>query len=428
VSSKKQVIITNVRLGRLVHGGQALGETAEGKKIFIWGGLPGELVDVRVTKKKSSYLEGIVTEVHEPGPDRIEPLEPLSYLSTSPWQIVNFAAENKAKQSILQETFQREGLESVEWGDFVGGDQEYGYRNKVEFGFWGDDDGLHLAHYVRGTHGKQIITANALADDRINQVAAVFINNLDEYAKETGLRAGDLKTVVFRSSQGSEVVAALFVKKQPEFDFTDFKVPEGLKGLDIYYSNPKSPASVPTEKIYSSGDITLTDSIMDTNITYDVLSFFQVNVPVFERALQKVLQGINGKSVIDFYSGVGTIGIPIGASVLVESDATNVAMAKHNIGDRNIKVIEASSQSAGEYINDRDALIVDPPRAGLHKDVIARILEAKPPKVVYLSCNPSTQARDVALLTEVYKIQAAQGYNFFPRTPHIESLIVLQLK
>ncbi len=425
--SKKIEIIEKVKLDKLVHGGQCIGVTTDGKKVFVWGGLPNEVVDVRVIKKKSKYVEAIVTEIIESSQDRVEPLEPNSYLSTSPWQIMTFKAENDAKQAILTETFTREGLD-VTFAKFIAGKKEFGYRNKQEFGFWGDDNGLNLAHYVRGTHGKQIIQSSALATDSINKAAAAVRDEL----RRLKVWGGDLKTLVLRCSASNEVVGALFIKKK--IDFTIFEVPEELKGLVIYYSDPKSPASVPTKQLYSFGDIKLMDTISGKDIMYDVMSFFQVNIPVFEEVAKKISGAIKiykkaspkGK-VIDMYSGVGTIGLIAGANTLVESEISNIEMAKLNAKGSKVKVVHASSEKALDEILPNSCVIVDPPRAGLHKDVIAKLLEDGPRAVIYLSCNPSTQTRDVKMLSEKYKITLAQGYNFFPRTPHIESLVKLEL-
>jgi 23S rRNA (uracil1939-C5)-methyltransferase len=235
---------------------------------------------------------------------------------------------------------------------------------------------------------------------------------------------GKLKTVVLRASEAEEVVAALFIKE--ELDMSSFKLPASLKGLDIYYSNPKSPASVASKKLYSFGDIKLNDKILGINITYDVMSFFQVNIPVFELALEQIKLALNNKSSVDVYSGVGTIGIVVGSSALVETDKSNVEMAKLNASEINIDVVEASAEDALKYIVEDKVLIVDPPRAGLHRSVVDKIAEVRPTQIIYLSCNPSTQARDVKLLENQYKVSYAQGFNFFPRTPHIESLIVLE--
>jgi 23S rRNA (uracil1939-C5)-methyltransferase len=421
--TKKITIIDNVRLGKLVHGGQCLAEAPNGKKLFVWGGLPGELASVKVTKKKSSYMEGIITEIHEASANRIDPVEPLSYLSTSPWQIMNYESENEAKQNILAEAFEREAIVVLKWSEFIAIDQQYNYRNKNEFGFWGAEDGLHLAHYVRGTSGKQMVIGSSLALDAINKAA----QDVRDELSRLDVWGGKLKTVLIRSSQSGDAVAALFIKEDLA-SCSDFTLPASLKGIDIYYSDPKSPASVPTSKLYSLGDVNLTDTINGKKISYDVLSFFQVNIPMFEKALTVIVDQLNREPSVDFYSGVGAIGIAAGSDVLIESDHANVAMAQKNIKGTDTKVVHASSETALEHISADKVLIVDPPRAGLHKDVIQKINEVKPPKVLYLSCNPSTQARDVKLLEEQYRVVYAQGFNFFPHTPHIESLIVLELR
>lgn len=414
---KKSLVIEKVELGKFVHGGQCIAETSEGKKIFVWGGLPGEIVDVRVIKKKSNYLEGIVEEVIRPSKHRIDAKELQSYLSTSPWQIVDFAFENESKQQILEETFEREKLD-IEWDDFASGDKQYGYRNKLEIGFWGDDNGLHLAHYARGSHGKVIAENNALVADCINNAArevCTEINKLD-------LWAGKLKTLILRCNKGSQVVGALFLKE--EIDLGNFNVPKSLKGLDIYFSNPKSPASVPTKLLKKFGDTNLSDEILGKQIEYSVLSFFQVNLEIFEQALSLIKAEIGASKSTDMYSGVGTIGVAVGSDILVESDEQNIKTAKINAGKS--EVVHAPSEKALNYVIPDHVLIVDPPRAGLHHDLVNKILEVLPPKIIYLSCNPATQSRDVKMLSEKYKVTLAKGYNFFPRTPHIESLIILE--
>ena len=136
---------------------------------------------------------------------------------------------------------------------------------------------------------------------------------------------------------------------------------------------------------------------------------------------------------LDLYSGVGTIGLTIGGDdiTLVEINEHAVAEMQRNItklNRANAKAILAPSEKSLEYITGEQIVIVDPPRAGLHADVVRRLLETTPPRIIYLSCNPVTQARDVALLQQSYRIVHHRGYNFFPRTPHIEHLVVLDKK
>lgn len=172
---------------------------------------------------------------------------------------------------------------------------------------------------------------------------------------------------------------------------------------------------------------------------YVAEGFFQVNLPVYEQALTDMATWIrttptelnHTPATVDMYSGVGTIGLTIGGEkvTLVEINEHAVQEMQRNIHalgrEHNAKAILAASEQALDYIHPDNLIIVDPPRAGLHTEVVSRLLEKSPPRIVYLSCNPVTQARDVALLSEKYCIVHHQGYNFFPCTPHIENLVVL---
>jgi 23S rRNA (uracil1939-C5)-methyltransferase len=205
-------------------------------------------------------------------------------------------------------------------------------------------------------------------------------------------------------------------------------LPTQLKGLRVYHSNPKSPASVPTKLLYEIGETTLSDEINGNAMKYDPVSFFQANVPVFAQAVQSIATATkSAKKITDFYSGVGSIGLSLkNTTTLVETDGLAVGMAKINVGERPIEVVHANAEAALDYIVNDATLIVDPPRAGLHQKVINQIISVLPPQIVYLSCNPATQARDLKLLEENYKVTKFEIYNFFPKTPHIETLAILK--
>ena len=406
-------------IDKLVHGGQGMGVIGDGRKAFIWNALPGEVVRARLTRTRKDFVEGIAEEIISPSAHRIEPKEDI-YLATSPWQIMDLEYENIQKALIVSETFSREHVELPDFS-MLSDNVPFGYRNKIEFSFYGDDTGLHYAFFNRGSHQKQIVTESALALTQINSAAKEFLKELNTHT----IRAGDLKSVIFRCDQNGDVVAALFVKPET---FVELKKPKVIKGLKVYHSNPKSPASVLTKLLYQEGTTTLTDELNNTPITYDVCGFFQVNLPVFEMALKEIADATkNETKKVDMYSGVGTIGLAIGnTKTLVELDKANIDMANHNAQNQDVDVVHASTEKALQYIEYDVALIVDPPRSGLHRDVIERILAVKPPLICYLSCNPATQARDVALLKDSYKISIFSGYNFFPKTPHIETLVILE--
>ena len=335
-----------------------------------------------------------------------------------------YALENELKQQILIDSMSRADI--VHDGDitFYADVQQWNYRNKMEYSFFGNDDGLHLALFNRGTHQKQIVTGSSLARPEIDTVA----NKVCEVLQKNNVRASDLKSVVIRCNQAGDSVVALYVRNQEFMQIPELETT--AKGLVVTYSNPKSPASVRTQDLYKFGDISLTDELLEKPISYDVFSFFQGNVPAFTKTLRRIAEVTKESSVIDMFSGVGAIGLSLPkADILVESDANNVVWARKNTGvERSAEVVHATSERALEYVDDQHILIVDPPRAGLHKDLVDRIIDVKPPKIVYLSCNPSTQARDLATLQDAYHIKEITGYNYFPRTPHIESLAILMRK
>lgn len=426
----------SVTLSRIIGGGQAVGTLESGKKVLAWGGLPGETVDVTVTKKKSNYLEGIVTDVTNPSKERVEPADLDSYLSTSPWQIMSPDSEQHYKAALIEEAFELHDIVLPQPITVYGDDNNYLYRNKIEFSFWFDTDTneLSLAFFRRGTHGKIAVQETSLASPAITALSKVIVDVLNDLS----IGGRDLKTLMIRSNAAGEVTWQLYVKNEA-IDAAGIVAAVEAKSpsvcAEVIYSHPKSPASVITKRLVSSSEDSLTDTILDIPFRYATESFFQINLPVYEQALRDMKEWVAaGTPVVDMYSGVGTIGLTIGGEnlTMVELSKAAVHEMKRNIYELgrkdSVKAILAASEDAVEYITSDASIIVDPPRAGLHQDVIDRLLEAKPERIIYLSCNPATQARDVARLAEVYGIRHHQGYNFFPRTPHIEHLVILDKK
>ena len=435
---RKQIFET-LRLEKIVGGGQAIGTLDDGRKAFVWGGLPKELVTIRVTKKKSHFVEGIVTEIIEEIPERITPKDKNSYLSTSPWQIMPMSSEQSYKASLIEEAFLLHNITLPEKIEVFSDGVEFNYRNKVEFSWFGDktdddeNETLDLAFFKRGGKGKVVVDGTSLAHPSINKLAI----EIRDLLRTKPIVARQLKTLLIRSDQQGNAVWQLYVKDKIENLISDDEAKLlSAKGGEIIYSDPKSPASRITKRLEKFGDTTLSDTILGVAFNYACEGFFQVNIPVYEKALSDMKAWINCNEkllTLDLYSGVGTIGLTIGGDdvTLVEINEHAVAEMQRNItklNRPNAKAILAPSEKSLEYITDEQIVIVDPPRAGLHADVTNRLLETAPPRIIYLSCNPVTQARDVSLLQEKYEIVHHQGYNFFPRTPHIEHLVVLDKK
>ena len=498
----KRQSLETIHLDKIVGGGQALGTLADGRKCFVWGGLPGETVTVRITKKKSHLVEAVVEEVISPSPYRIQPRDPDSYLSTSPWQIMPLEVEQTYKAQLINDAFTLNNVTLPAAIDIYCDNVAYGYRNKVEFswysesvvsqavsqkkselalaspGLFSDDtrgidadsdreessgDTLDLAFFRRGSKGKIVVDGTSLAHPAINNLARAIRDLL----RHKRVAARQLKTLLVRCDQSGSCVWQLYVKDRlPEIITADEAAKLPAQGGEIIYSDPRSPASRITERLAHFGDTNLTDTILGVPFRYACEGFFQVNIPVYEQALrdmkewvpydcnsqhsgrqlghhQKIIRdprevaqifpGVplaTHQPILDFYAGVGTIGLTIGGGnvTLVEINADAVREMQRNITEldrTDARAVLAPSEQALDHITGKEIVIVDPPRAGLHTDVIATLLQQLPPRIIYLSCNPVTQARDVRLLQEKYHIVHHRGYNFFPRTPHIEHLVVL---
>ncbi|MCL2085593.1 TRAM domain-containing protein [Candidatus Saccharibacteria bacterium] len=394
---KRREIFERVEIGEIVPTGQGIGELADGRKAFVWGALPGETVEARLTKVKKSYAEGVASEIIEASPRRVEPRDEC-YMATSPWQIMDYDYELAAKAEIVRKAFRLQNVE-VEKPEVVTDFNEWHYRNKMEYSLYWDNDifsgrgGISLAQHARGSHRKVPIGQSSIERSEIFAEASRIIDELNARGEE----ARRYQALIMRCNQGGEVSGGLLENGKPHPVLAELR-----------------------------------DTILDREYSYSPNGFFQINLPVYEMALlaiREALAGWDGR-MVDMYSGVGTIGLSVanGREVtLVESNAAAAREASRNSeGMANARVVLAKSEEALEYITGDVCATLDPPRAGLDARVVARILEVLPPRVVYLSCNPITQARDVAMLLSAYKIALVKAFNFFPKTPHVENLVVLE--
>jgi 23S rRNA (uracil1939-C5)-methyltransferase len=414
-----------IKIEKLVNGGQGLG-FYEGKPAFVWNSLPGETVTVKLTKKKKNFLEGIAVQIRDSSPERISPKE-AHFISCSPWQIMTFGCENEWKKNIAKETFKKIG--SIELSDLeIVCDQHiFGYRNKIDYSFYVDRNGAaNLAFNKRGTHEKYPIDKCLLAKENINKAA---IEILDQLNSEK-IDRRDLKNLVLRENRKGQVVASLFVTST-NFEFLSDITNDIITGFHVYLSKLDM-----VKPLFSYGGNFIIEEIAGKSFKCSPLSFFQVNLDVFEKALSRIKTSIDENvEIVDFYSGVGSIGIALGdkvkSCVLVESDKETSTLANENIKInrfKNFKVYAGNAESKLSEIKKNKTIIFDPPRAGLHPKIINEILNILPDKIIYLSCDVATQARDIKMFNKNYEVKFCELYNFFPRTPHTESLAVLEIK
>lgn len=425
---------------KIAHDGAAEGQF-EGTPVRVHGMLPGEKAIVEATRKHGMFI-GVIKEIIVGSPSRKNP-EEMHYLSCSPWQVMDYAMQIALKHESLTSLFSY--YDDAPKSTFVPTEKFYGYRTKVEFSFTdralGQEGGentplpLSLAFHERGGGSRRLALDKgcALVSDGMNRVALTVCEKL----RVLGYTTTDLKTLVVRESKSTgKMIAVLYVKRMelPEFPVDDIA---DLTGFIVFHSTEKSPASVPTKELWRVGEDKLRESILGLDVVYSWDSFFQNNIPVFESALKQMSKAMPAHAnVLELYSGVGTIGLHLAKNALhvhgVEIIQGAVDSAKYNAEKAKLtnyvaECIPAEKMDA-RLLDKRDVLVLDPPRSGLHPKVIKMIVEKKPPTILYLSCNPETQARDYSCLKELYKIEQITGFDFYPETPHAESLLVLSLR
>lgn len=422
--------MTKIKIEKLIFGGQGLGHL-NGRAAMIWNALPGEEVTVKITKTKRSYCAGVAAQILHPAPERVAPRD-RHFLACSPWQIMRPETEDHWKKEIAREVYRQIGgmKDLPELAIVSSPENFYQYRNKMEFVFTADEQGqLSLAHSQRASHRAEPITTCSLLSPAASQTAMTILAWLNQQK----IAVRDLKSLLVRSNQAGETIAALFMNQAA--DFESFPALTGkLLGFYIFYSSPLSPANTISREIGHSGQDYLEETNGQKKFRYGLSSFFQINPPIFAAALADMTKSIQPTDkLVDFYAGVGTIGLSLQTArqslTLIESWPEAVAYAKQNIAlnhSQNARLVTGAAENALDYITPDSTVIFDPPRAGLHPKIIKKILATNPARIVYLSCNLATHARDLRLLLPRYRLKFLRLYNFFPRTPHIEGLAVLE--
>jgi 23S rRNA (uracil1939-C5)-methyltransferase len=418
----------------------------EENKYFVLNAIPGEKVLASIVKRKHKDFFGIATRIIRASKNRLPSTE-HHFTSSAPWQIMDLAEESAQKFTYIKNVFKDVAQTSTgEFEVYSDGIRE-GYRNKIEYSFYYDNDGLHYSFFLRDTKtGKTPITNSSLAHPTINTVAAKLIS----YLRERYVIARQLKSVIFRYSYLTKSVCLQLYIKDEKFYYDQSEVELFFKeeldsklisGIIFDYSFEKSPASITTKNFFTIGTNLLQEKIGEYSFTYPSYGFFQVNPPVLEYMIQDITDQITltipdhaSLNLLDLYCGVGTLGISFSklfktlTGVELFNDAKKFCeLNANNNSIENSTFIEASSEGSLEHFDGKEVIIVDPPRAGLHASVITKLKECEGCKfLLYISCNPSTMARDYQELKHQYDIVWQKAYNFYPQTPHVEHVILLK--
>ena len=382
-----------LKIEKITPTGQGIGTLEDGKKIFLWNTLPGEEVtSYNLLKKKASFDEGVALTFSQTSAHRVEPKDE-HFLSTSPWQIMQDDFEAEQKTKILTELYHKLWNKEIKFNQSP---KTWHYRNKMEYSLYFNlaSEKIELAIHPRGSHSKMPIKGSSIEREEIFTRAKAIVDELNRNHDE----ARKYQSLLLRANRNGEVSGGLFEKGKPHPVFKN-----------------------------------LTDKILDQTYSYSPNGFFQINLDIYEEVLKKIKSFIDlneTEKVLDLYSGVGTIGLSVASEkdlTLVEVDKSAFRELKENCKNfKNAKPVLAKSEDALEYIEPDSIVILDPPRAGCDEKLIKKLIEVRPKEIIYLSCNPITQVRDVSLLVAAgMELKSVEGFNFFPKTPHIESLVRL---
>jgi 23S rRNA (uracil1939-C5)-methyltransferase len=456
---KNQVV--EVEVENIAFGGKGLAKL-NGYALFIDQAVPGDLAAVRIIKKKKSYAEARVEQLIKPSPLRIDAPCPYSgYCGGCKWQFLAYDQQTAYKKNHVQESLQHIGrLYDVPVLDTLPSPNVFGYRNKMEFTCarrrWLLPEemaardplaaGMGLGLHVPGTFYKVLDTrACLLQPDLGNHI----LNDVRQYIKGSHLPVYDLRShtgfwrfVTLRHSAAHDnwmvnLVTAQEDHKtvQPLAD-TLMKTHPQVVSVVNNITDRKAGVAVGQKEVHLGGSPHLIDRIGNYDFKISANSFFQTNTAGAAQlyATVKDYAGLEGhETVLDLYCGTGTIGIYLSDAareiIGIEQVGSSVGDAENNCQTNhvnNCRFIQGDMRDCLQHLDiAADVMIVDPPRAGMHKDVVRRILKMLPEKIVYVSCNPAALARDVALMSAHYHIAEVKPVDLFPHTYHIESVSLL---
>ncbi len=464
---KEFPLLENVKITDIGAEGNALARV-DNLVVFVPMLIPGDIVDIRVIKKRKKYLEGRVVKFHEYSSDRIKPrCIHFGVCGGCKWQHLPYRLQLQFKEKQVRDNLTRIGkIELPEISPIIGSSEIYMYRNKLEFTFsdnrWHTDEEVvsdikfekedALGFHIPGLFDKVLdIKECHLQPEPSNSIR----NAVRQYAHENNLQffdlreqKGFLRNIVIRNSLESKVMVIVVFfhedveKREGLLDFLASEFPQ-ITSLMYIINSKRNDSLSDQDPVLYKGEDHLVEIMNGLKFRIGPKSFYQTNT---RQALElyriaKKFAGLSGKEIVyDLYTGTGTIANYIASDAEKVIGIEYVAEAVHDaIINSEINGILNTYFFAGDMrdvlsedffmLNGKpDVIITDPPRAGMHEDVIKRIIDASPEKIVYISCNPSTQSRDIQLLSEYYYVAGVQPVDMFPHTHHVENVVLLKRK
>jgi len=436
--------------------------------VFVQGAYPGDKVTAQLRKIKKSYAEAAIVKIISPSKDRVEPR--CKFFGTCggcKQQDLNYETQLKFKQELVKETFEHvAGLKDFDFEEIIPSKNNFFYRNKMEFSFadkrWltkeeiGSEDVFNKT-FALGLHIPRIFDKVLDIDECFlqSEISNEILNFTRKFFKErnasiysTKTHVGYLRNLVIRQSQNTDdLMVNLVTSKEDDALMKEYTsellkvVPQITTVINNINKKKASVAIGDYEKVYH-GEGFIYDKIGDYNFRISANSFFQTNTLQAENLYKTAMEfaELKGDEIIfDLYSGAGTIAIYVSgkakkvigfesirsalrdaAENAMLNQVENVQFAEANLFKSFLPIIEQNN------IEKPDVIIIDPPRSGMHKNTVDDVIQLNPQKIVYVSCNPATQARDIKLMVDAgYKLNKMKPVDMFPHTYHMENVAVL---
>lgn len=446
--------------------GKSVAKAPDGRVVFINNAVPGDVVDVQTFKKRKAYFEGSAVAFKKYSDKRTEPLcDYFGLCGGCKWQNLKYEEQLFYKQKEVVNNLQRlGGVELPEVMPILGSSDQYHYRNKMEYSF--SDTKWITAEQI--ADGSAIVDRRALGFhkpgmwDKVVDIDQCFLpldrtneirNFIRDYAKEHDLsffnlrnQHGLLRSLMIRTTSTGEIMVLLQF-----FENDKDSIDRLMKELDVqfpditsllYVINQKSNDTLYDQEIHCfSGQEYITEQMEGLRFRITAKSFYQTNSHQAHKLYEvtRNLANLKGDEIVyDLYTGTGTIAqfvakqaakvigvesVPEAIdAALKNAEINQISNVEFVVGDMKNVLTTAFFQEHGTP----DVIIVDPPRDGMHKDVVETILASDVPRIVYVSCNSATQARDLALMDDKYAIKVVQPVDMFPQTAHVENIVLLE--
>ncbi|MEK6732675.1 MAG: RsmD family RNA methyltransferase [Candidatus Omnitrophota bacterium] len=390
-----------IKIEKIIYPGKSLGLSKD-KTILTNEGIPGEIVEVIPLREKKNYIEAKTIRIITPSSARITPAC-SHYQACSPYQYIDYKTQLAIKESQLREIFPNADI------TITPSPEIWGYRNKIRLNVIWKDNLAFLAYHIPETRDRfmQIDSCN-LVSENVNKLLALFIKLVN---KEN---LNFIKEVEVRESRGRSR-------------------PSPTKDLMLTTYPPVCRGGFETRPY-------IEEIVAGKTFRIGPESFFQINIPMLEAVLKEIKKYLNPEkkeTIADLYCGIGTFGIALSQHakeiIGIESYPDNISFLKSNLKLNNIsnfKLYEGNCEKLFPPLMTKaiDILMLDPPRKGLDNMLCQNILLSSIKKIIYLSCNPTTLSRDLKILGQKYTIKTLHMFDFFPHTPHIETLAVLEIR